>query len=273
MEKVPFMKPLRNWLSCAASAFLVGWMVLAGASAHAALVDAAAFTKGVTSCDGGACMWSLAVDGVDVMSGMYQADAEGNLSVVPGQMTRVDLEGGGFISLDGVSGNIDPILGFNASAGTAGAGRTFAFSFSLPIALSGTIQANSSVSYSLTAVTAAGAQIDPLFGKVVTAQEVDTTPGGLSPLNKGVDVGNRFFFVGGPQTQNSPVYTASNQFTGDLAYDTMSATIAFSLSPNSQVGLSGFVQQVEPLPEPDTYLLLGAGLLSLGFLVRGKQGS
>src|SRR5262245_54796147 len=140
-----------------------------------------------------------------------------------------------------VHGNADPILGFAVAAGTGLSGATFAFSASLPIALSGTINANSSISYSLTGTTAAGAQIAPTVGThVLTAQEVDTTPGGLDPLNKGVDAGNKFFFTTGPQTQNSPVFTASNSFVGNLAYDLMSATLAFSLSPSSQVGISGF---------------------------------
>jgi hypothetical protein len=129
------------------------------------------------------------------------------------------------------------------------------------------------VSYSLTSLTSAGAQIDPLSGTVVVAQEIDTSPGGLSPLNKGVDVGNRFFFVGGPQTQNSPVYTATSTLIGDLAYDLMSVTVAFSLSPNSQVGVSGFVEQLPaPVPLPAAVWLLGSGLIVLRGFARHRAG-
>jgi len=171
------------------------------------------------------------------------------------------------VQLDNITGNADPILGFNASASTGTAGNTFAFNFSLPIALSGPINANSSVSYSLTSTTSAGAQIDPLNGKVVVAQEVDTTAGGLAPLNKGVNVGDRFSFIGGPLTQNSPVYTASSSFTGNLAYDLMSVTVAFSLSANSSTGLSGFVQQT-PVPVPAAVWLLGSAIGLLGAVRR-----
>jgi hypothetical protein len=167
-----------------------------------------------------------------------------------------------------MNGNADPILGFNTSAGTGLIGGAFSITFTLPIALSGPIAANSSVSYSLTATSAAGAQIAPLLGtSVVIAQEVDTTVGGIGNLNKGVDVGGLFFFVGGPQTQNSPVFTASNVFVGNLAYDLMSVTVAFSLSPSSNVGISGFVQQL-PVPEPGTAALLGLGVLMIAAVRR-----
>lgn len=215
----------------------------------------------VPDCSQGGCEWSVTADNVLLGSGSYTVDPKtGDISLAASQ--RFDLADGGFVSIDGLNGNADPILGFNASAGTGSAGNTFAFNFSLPIALSGPINANSSVSYSLTSLTATGAQIAPLFGNVVIAQEVDTSVGGLAPLNKGVDVGSTFFFVGGPQTQNSPVYTASNTFNGNLAYDLMSVTVAFSLSANSNVGLSGFVQQT-PVPVPAALWLFGSGLLGL----------
>lgn len=215
--------------------------------------------------EGANCAWSIEVDGQEVAGGTYSVDDEGQIGF---QGQRIDLEGGGFVQLTGLNGNIDPILGFNASAGTGAAGKTFAFNFSLPIALSGPIDASSNVGYTLTSLSAAGAQIAPLFGHVVVAQEVDTSVGGLPPLNKGVDVGDTFFFVGGPATQLSQ-YSASNSFAGNLAYDLMSVTVAFSLSAQSQVGISGFVQQT-PVPEPSTYLVLIAGLAFIGVIARRR---
>lgn len=255
----------------AAVAALGLWLIATTGSA--AYLPSGSGSKSVPEC-GASCTWSVEVDGVEVGGGAYQAAEDGALSL--GRPWNMDLGGGAFVSLGGVNGNIDPILGFNASAGTGALGKTFAFSFSLPIALSGPIVADSSVSYSLTALSAAGAQIAPLFGKIVIAQEVDTSVGGFDPLNKGVDVGEKFFFTSGPQTQNSPVYTAFNSFTGDLAYDLMSVTIAFSLSPNSQVGLSGFVRQElalipEEIPEPSTYLLLLAGIGLLVCVARRRR--
>ena len=177
------------------------------------------------------------------------------------------------MSLNNVNGNIDPIIGFGLGASTAGAiGSTFGFTFNLPIALAGQINANSSVSYSLTSLSSAGAQIAPIGGNIVSAYEVDTSVGGLDPLNKGVDVGDKFFFTGGPLTMNSPVYTASNSFTGDLAYDLMTVKVDFSLSAYSRVGISGFVQQLEVVPVPAAVWLFGSGLLGLVGIARRKVG-
>ncbi len=174
------------------------------------------------------------------------------------------------ISVGSLFGNADPILGFSLGASTAASGSTFGFTFNLPIALSGPVNANSSVSYSLTSTTSAGAQIAPVTGSnIVSAFEVDTSVGGLSSLNKGVDVGNTFFFTGGPLTQNSSVFTASNTLTGNLAYDLMTVKVDFSLSANSNVGLSGFVQQT-PVPVPAAIWLFGSGLIGLVGLARKK---
>ena len=171
-----------------------------------------------------------------------------------------------------MSGNIYPILGFGLGASTAGGtGSTFGFTFNLPIALQGPINADSSVSYSLSSLSAAGAQIAPVVGSnIVSAFEVDTSVGGLPSLNKGVDVGSTFFFTGGPLTQSSPTYTASNSFTGNLAYDLMTVKVDFSLSADSTVGLSGFVQQVV-VPIPAAVWLFGSGLLGLAGVARRRK--
>lgn len=188
---------------------------------------------------------------------------------------KVGLGGGAWAQISGISGNSDPILGFNLSANTGTNARTFSFTFSLPIALSGMVDASSSVSYSLTSQTATGAQVSPLSGHVVTAQDVDTTVNGLPPLNKGVDVGNTFFFTG-QGTRNSGTYTAENTLTGNPAYDLMSVTLGFSLTRMSNVSVSGFVQQTpldqSPVPLPASAWLLGPVLL-LGWACLGRRRS
>jgi hypothetical protein len=222
----------------------------------------------IVPCNGLNCSYSIEADGIEVATGQYAIDPKSGAISLPDQVNLV-LEDGSSVSINSLSGNADPILGFSVGAGTSTLGKTFAFSFSLPISLSGPLQASSSVSYSLTSLTSDGAQIQPQFGHVVVAQENDSTVGGLLPLNKGVDVGDTFFFNGGPKTVNSPVYTASSTLTGNLAYDLMSVTLGFTLSPQSNVGLSGFVKQT-PVPVPAAAWLLGSALLGLVRLGRRR---
>lgn len=210
--------------------------------------------------DGSACGISLSIEGTQVATGTYEIDPDtGALSLaspVGGSL------GSSSVMLDNINGNVDPILGFGIGASTGALGNSFSITLTLPIALSGPINADSSINYTLTALSVAGAQLAPLFGNTLIAQEVDSSIGGLTPLNKGVDTGSTFFFVGGPATNPSPVYTASNTFVGDLQYDLMSVTVAFTLSPQTTAGLSGFVQQL-PVPEPSTGVLLALGLVVL----------
>lgn len=175
------------------------------------------------------------------------------------------------IRIDSVTGDADPVLGFGLGASTSGSSSTFAFAFDLPIALEGTIATSSSVSYSLTSLSSAGADISPLLagGNVVTSQDVDTSVGGLLPLNKEVDVGERFFFLGGPQTQNSQVYADNDTIIGSLDYDLMSVLVSFALSADSTVGISGFVQQTV-VPLPAALPLLLSGLAGIGFAARRR---
>jgi hypothetical protein len=225
---------------------------------------------GILDCgaDGSACGISLSIEGTEVATGTYQIDPDtGDLSLaspVGGSL------GTSNVNVSNINGNVDPILGFGIGASTGAIGSAFSITLTLPIALSGPINANSSINYSLSSLSGAGAQLAPLFGKTLIAQEVDSSVGGILPLNKGVDAGDTFFFLGGPATNASPVYTASNLLIGDLQYDLMSVTVAFSLSADSTAGLSGFVQQL-PVPEPSTALLLAMGLAGLGCRGRAKH--
>ena len=104
---------------------------------------------------------------------------------------------------------------------------------------------------------------------MLSGREVDTSVGGKPAIDKKVDAGDTFFFAGGPDTQSSQTYEADGSFNVDPAYDTMSATVAFALSPSSNVGISGFIQQTV-VPEPSTYALLAAGLAFVGFVARRR---
>lgn len=236
--------------------------LLLGALAHSAKAET------VVPCTADTCKWSIAVGGVTVKSGSYGVDTNtGALDLAP-----ISWSGDGSTASLTLSGNSDPLLGFNFSAGTTAAGNTFSLTLSMPISLSGQVAANSSVSYSLTATSNAGAEIQPLLGAhVVSAQEVSTAVGGPPAFNKGVDVGDTFFFTGGPLTQNSPVYTAANMFAlaSGNQYNLMSVTVAFGLSAASNVGLSGFVEQT-PVPLPSAIWALMSGSLGV-FGVFGRR--
>lgn len=239
----------------------------------AALATATQVQAGVVvQCGAAMCSsdYKVTIDGKQVGTGTFLYDAEtGDIALGDGVTSWSS--GSSTVSINSLDGNADPILIFGVGASTGTLGSTFGFTFNLPIALSGPINASSKVSYSLTAGSAAGAQISPVVGSnIVSAYEVDTSIGGLGSLNKGVDVGDTFFFVPGPDVQNSPVYTASNTFTGNLAYDLMTVKIDFALSPNSAAGVSGFVEQLA-VPVPAAVWLFGSGLLGLVGVAKRKH--
>lgn len=170
------------------------------------------------------------------------------------------------ISVSALSGNADPVLGFGIGASTGTTGATFGFNFDLPVAIEGTILAQSSMTYSLTSTTGAGAQITaPVSGKVLSANEFDPSVGGLGFLNKGVDIGDTFFITGigsGGQTFN-----ASNTFVGSLDYSLMTVEIDFGLSANSIAGITGVVSQTV-VPVPAAVWFFSSALFGLGVIKR-----
>ena len=241
---------------------------------HAAILVAAVAPASTASAgtiqdcgpNGSLCAVTLSIDDVEVANGHYEIDSTNGKLIWYGPLSGSS--GDSTVTVDNLWGNADPILGFATSASTGGVGGAFSITFTLPIALTGLIDAAAQVSYSLTGTTLPGAQISPLFGKVLLAREVDTSIGGLSPLDKGVDVGNTFSCTPGPCNSTSPTYAATSQFAGDLAYDLMSVTVAYSLSPSSHVGITGFVQQV---PEPGTASLVGLGILAVAVASRKRS--
>jgi len=222
--------------------------------------------------DNAACSWSITADGQAVGEGTYSVDPETGRISFTGQ--TFELPDGSSVGINSLTGNVDPVLGFSTSATTAAAGKTFALAFSVPIALSGPINAFSTITTGLTAKTTGGAEIKPfLQTRILDAADVDTSIGGLPDLDKDVDAGTTLTilpFVGPPDIKSATAIDgATSSFVGALAYDIMSVRLSFSLSPQSEAGISGAVQQI-PVPEPSTYGMLAAGLLLLGFVARRR---
>lgn len=247
------------------------------------LFSIASATAGtVVQCGQAVCSASFSIqDGeIEVGGGKFNYDAKtGDISLSQENITgggtanagggiTWNLGSGKEVSIHSITGNADPILFFNLGATTGASASNYSFFFDLPIAISGPIDTKSSVSYSLTSKTDAGAQIQGLGGgKVVQSWDIDTSVGGIGVLNKNVDVGDTHFHLGGPATTSSPAYVETDSIVGDLAYDTMSVEVAFNLSAESIVGITGFVSQT-PVPVPAAGWLM---LTGLGFLTVRKR--
>jgi len=130
----------------------------------------------------------------------------------------------------------------------------FSFGFSTPISLSGTVGANSQISYTLTDGAGDGVTLAPFFGpNVLVAQDFDAT---LKGTNKGVDIGQAC------STALCGPYSGSNVLNFSTTQVMMGATVSFVLTGQDAAGLSGFVVQT-PIPEPATYLMMGLGVAGL----------
>jgi len=221
----------------------------------------------MSACGSGECTWDISVDGVSVMSGMYMADADGNivLSNPPGV-----IPGDGYtVSLDSMYGNIDPLVGFGLGAtNTSGTYKTFAFAFSLPLGgLSVPINTAADLGTTLTAFTSAGGSVIPTSGtlKIVDSQDIVFSP--FASVDKGVDIG------GGLSTGSQGTVLSHESATGSITtggpYDLMSVIVAFGLTDQTGVGFSGYVEQIA-VPEPAAFWLVGPVLLGLVGIARRK---
>lgn len=224
------------------------------------LAFAGSAAAGQLECLPETCGWAISVGGSEVMSGSYDIDAGGNVSLGDRviSMTNSDFS----VNINNIGGNVDPEIIFGLGAtNTSGAPLTFAFSFSLPLGgLSGPLNTFAEIGQTLTAASGNDLTLFPTLGTgtLVDSQDIRFNP--FASVDKGVDVGDVLFAAAGSTVLDLDQASSQIVLSGG-GFDVMSVVVAFGLSDDGSVGLSGRVVQV--VPEPGTALLLGLGLTAL----------
>jgi hypothetical protein len=166
--------------------------------------------------------------------------------------------------LDSVNGNVDPIItyGFSAKNNTNFT-QTYTFSLGEAIVptISGAYNVYADISGSLTnAVANTNVSITPVNSKVQTLRL--SSDNGTTFVSAGVDVGDAA--TNGTNRGSYTYGTFSNSVNGSGSYNFWEIETKFRLSAGNDVAtMSGFAE-ITPVPEPESYAMLLAGLGIIG---------
>ncbi len=164
----------------------------------------------------------------------------------------------------------DPVLLFSASAtNNAGIPLAYSFAFNSPLLpnLLGSVSSHAELGVTLTDGLNNGATVQPALplpgAKMLTS--FDLYAGG-APISKNVDIGTLFSIASGT---GGTTFMADSSLVCGSPCVTMSAVLAFTLTPEDAVGFSGKVVQ-NAVPIPGALWLFGSGLVGLTRLARRK---
>jgi len=172
--------------------------------------------------------------------------------------------------LDSVNGNVDPFMtyGFSAKNNTAFTQTyTFAIGEAIVPTISGAYTLYADIAGSLTnGVAGSNVAITPVNAKLQTLRL--STDNGATFVNAGVDVGDAASNGTARGSYNYGTFAANSSGSGNYNYWEIETT--FNLSGGRDVAtMSGFAE-ITPVPEPEKFALLLAGLGLLGAIVRRR---